>query len=100
MKTIYMVGGKPEDWGIIPTFLDDQDPRPAAEQFNENYIAGWNPFNGFTFDHSNLTLSYPGDPVYHVISTISFRDELILLFPSAWVVIVQPDDSWQVARMD
>jgi len=99
-EPIYMIGGHLEDWGFITSFLDTDDPRPAIEQFNENYISGWRPFEGFTFDIVEGTLSYPGDPPYKVISAIKFRDELILLFPSAWVLVLQPDQTWQVSRMD
>lgn len=99
-RTFIMIGEDPEDWGFIPSFLDLDDPRPAVEQFNERYIAGWNKFEGFTFDPVNGTLSYPGDPPYHPISAMLFRKERIVLYPSAWVLIIQPDDTWQVARMD
>jgi hypothetical protein len=99
-NVIFMVGGHPEDWGLITGFLDPVDPRPAAEQFNEKYIAGWHPFEGFTFDPKEGTLTYPGDPPYKVISAIKFGDELILLFPHGWVLILQEDGTWQVSRMD
>jgi hypothetical protein len=97
---IMMVGGTPEDWGVIPTFLDHTDPRPAAEQFDAKYIGGWNPFEGFTFDVATSTLRYPGDPPMQPISAIKFGDELIILFPSAWVLILQFDLTWQISRMD
>lgn len=100
MRLLVMIGGHPNDWGLIPTFLDNHDPRPAAEQFNSRYIAGWNPFDGFKFDPVKRTLKYPSDPLLEVISEIRFRNERIMLFPSDWVVIVQPDGSWQVSRMD
>lgn len=97
---ILIVGGTPDDWGLIPMFLDPHDPRPAREQFDAHYVGGWNPFKGFTFDRDELTLNYPGDPPYHAIGGILFREERILLFPSAWVLIAQPDETWEVARMD
>ena len=97
---VMMVGGDPEDWGLIPSFLDTSDPRPAAEQFNAHYIGGWRPFEGFTFDNKAGTLTYPGDPPYKVMSCLLFRDEIILLFPSSWVLILQHDGTWQVCRMD
>ena len=53
-----------ETLGLVPMFLTDADPRPAAEQFEENYAhgGGWSPFEGFTLDTDNMELSYPGDP--------------------------------------
>ena len=56
-QPIIMMGGDPEDWGLIPSFLDLDDPRPAREQFNERYVAGWNKFEGFTFDADQGTLN-------------------------------------------
>jgi len=102
MKTlvVVMVGGEPEDWGIIPTFLDNDDPRPAAEQFNENYIGGWNPFPGFEFDTITGELLYKGDPPLRPKSAMFFRDERIVLYPHGWVMIIAPDDTWQISRMD
>ena len=97
---IVAVGGDPEDWGIIPTFLDLDDPRPAKEQFNAHYMGGWNCFEGFKWDRKNETLSYTGDPPMKPISMLTFRDEVIVLFPSAWVMIIQPDESWEISRMD
>lgn len=95
-----IIGGRIEDWGFIPAFLNKDDPRPAKEQFNEHYVGGWNSFKGFTFDEKKGTLKYTGDPLMHVIGALTFRDEVILLFPSAWVLILQMDGTWDVARMD
>jgi hypothetical protein len=39
---------KPEMLGFIPSFLSEDDSRPAREQFAANYIAGWQPMPGFT----------------------------------------------------
>jgi hypothetical protein len=88
-------------WGYIPGFLRDDDPRPAREQFNERYSSGWVPGPpGLSFDFDTATLSYPGDPPMTLISAMLFRDEVILLFQSSWVLILQRDGSWEVARMD
>lgn len=97
---LVIVGGDIEDWGLIPAFLDANDPRPAKEQIAEKYIGGWNSFKGFKFNKNKITLKYPGDPVYNCISTMLFRDETLHIFPSAWVVIEQKDDTWDVARLD
>jgi len=97
---IIILGGTTDAWGFIPSFLDVNDPRPAAEQFNANYISGWTPFDGFKFNAELRLLAYLGDPAVREISSMIFRNERIHLFPSAWVVIEQPDDSWAVSRMD
>jgi hypothetical protein len=95
------MSGLEDVWGFIPSFLDADDPRPAREQFNERYIGGWRPAPprlGFDFD--TVTLTYPGDPPMKPISAMQFRTEWVLLFPSSWVLILQRDGSWEVARMD
>lgn len=40
----------PEMLGLIPSFLSESDPRPAREQFDENYQhgGGWRPLPNFT----------------------------------------------------
>jgi hypothetical protein len=95
-----MIGGTPEDWGIIPSFLDTEDPRTAREQFDAHYQGGWQPFDGFSFDKDTGVLSYLGDPPMRPLSAMIFREETIAIFPSAWVLVLQPDDSWEVCRMD
>ena len=97
---LVIIGGKAVDWGFIPTFLDPADPRPAVEQIDANYVAGWNDFKGFTFDFDTLTIHYSGDPPLRPLSALLFRKEMLLLYPSSWVLILQPDKSWQIARLD
>ena len=97
---LIMVGGNPEMWGFIPGFLDANDPRGAKEQFNARYVAGWHPFEGFKFDYDSGVLSYAGDPPMKPISTLLFRDEIILLFDSGWVMVMESDKSWEICRMD
>lgn len=92
-------GTHPEVLGFIPSFLDPDDPRPAAEQFNARYIAGWHPFEGFTL-LGNGDLKYTGDPPLHPLAMTNLRDEQITFYEYAWVMIMQPDGSWEVARMD
>jgi hypothetical protein len=88
-----------EHWGYIPLFLNEGDPRPAKEQFDDRYQAGWKPFIGFTKDDQD-GLHYPGDPIQLPVSEIQFRNERILLYQSSWVCIIQPDGTWEVCRMD
>jgi hypothetical protein len=87
-------------WGYIPTFLSLDDPRSAIEQFNDNYISGWNKFNGFVLDKKKLTLKYPGDPAYKPIDKMKFRDETIVIYPHSWVMVLKADGTYEVCRMD
>lgn len=86
--------------GFIPTFLSEKDPRPAKEQFHQNYShgGGWFPMTGFTLEDCHL--QYPGDPPLMPLAMIEFRDETIVIYESAFVCIIQPDGSFAVARMD
>lgn len=86
--------------GYIPSFLSEDNPEPAAKQFNANYAhgGGWQPMKGWTF--SNGVLSYPGDPQEHPVAKLTFRDETIYVYNHAWVCIVQANSDFEVARMD
>src|SRR5258708_6821588 len=88
--------------GYIPMFLSESDPRPAKEQFDLAYAhgGGWLPMNGWRLDLVTGWLKYPGDPVYKPIARAELRDEVIFVYEHAWVSIVQPDGSYEVARMD
>lgn len=89
--------------GIIPSFLDNDDPRPAREQFDERYgfAGGWQPFLGFTLDLKDFTLAYPGDPVLEAQGMCYLHDdEQVLVYDHAWVAVIQRDGSYEIARMD
>lgn len=93
--------GDPKLWGFIPDMLNEADPRSAREQFDEKYIGGWEPFKGFKFSPKDgCALSYSGDPPIRPIAAIAFRNELLFLYESSWVLIMQGDGSWEVNRMD
>lgn len=87
--------------GFIPYMLDDNNPRPAAKQFDIGYAhgGGWNPMKGLTL-HDDDTLTYPGDPPLQHVSETKLRDERILLYPHAIVVVIQPDRSFEACHMD
>lgn len=87
-------------WGYIPTFLSLDDPRSAIEQFNDNYVSGWNRFDDFTLDKETLALSYPDDPDMYPIDKMRFRDETIAIYPHSWVMVLKADGTHEVCRMD
>lgn len=97
--------------GYIPMFLWESDPRSAKEQIHDRYVAGWNDFQGFRRGSTSIelidtqtedlfNLKYPGDPELPPLAYTKLRNELIVVYPSAWVAIVQPDGSFEVARLD
>jgi len=87
--------------GLLPGMLDENDPRPAREQFDANYQhgGGWRPFNGFKLT-ANYSLLYPGDPPMRALAMTKLRDELIIFHDYSWVTIIQPDGSHETCRMD
>lgn len=87
------------DLGYLPIMLVESDPRPAAEQFQARYVfGGWAPQANFTMHGEALI--YPGDPPLQPIAWTQLRAERILLYEGDWVVILQPDGSFEAARMD
>lgn len=92
----------PEDWGVIITMLNPDDPRPAKVQLDEGYkdCGGWRPQDGFKFDDRTGWMTYPGDPPFKPRSGIRLREELIVLYPYDYVGIIQPDGKFEICRMD
>lgn len=100
-----------EQLGFLPEFLDEDDPRPAAEQFHANYGhgGGWNPMPGFSVITRNggmasiknpPLLKYPGDPPLVPLFLTKLRDEVIVVYDRSFVLIVRKDGTWEAARMD
>lgn len=87
--------------GYIPTFLSEHDPLPAREQLDANYKhgGGWNPMAGWKMG-PEYSIKYPGDPWLYPVAKLQLRDEIILVYEHAWVVVLQPDGSFEIARMD
>ena len=92
---------KPEMLGFIPSFLSESDPRPAREQIAANYAhgGGWSPIDGFSFP-TDGKLKYPGDPPYAPLAISKLRKEVIVFFDYSLLMIMQPDGSYEVARLD
>ncbi len=87
--------------GIIPEFLSEQDPRPAAAQIAENYIGGWsNSAGSRRIQLTDRGMEYPGDPPRPLIAEAKLRDEVIKFYAGAWIAIVQPDGSFEIDRID
>lgn len=86
--------------GLLPAFFDEADPRPAKQQLDENYAhgGGWSPFQGFQLTERGL--QYPDDPPMLLIAEAKLRDETIRLYEGSWLVILQPDGSWETSRVD
>jgi hypothetical protein len=93
---------RPVDLGFLPDMLSEADPTPAREQLDRGYRhgGGWQPFNGFRL-LANGCLKYAGDdPPIKPLAMTRLRHELIVLYEHDWVLIQQPDKSFEVCRMD
>ena len=90
-----------EHLGLIPGMLDTDDPAPARKQLDSKYQygGGWRPMEGFQL-RRDLTLKYPGDPALHPLALTRLREETIILYEHAWVLILQRDKRFEVSRMD
>jgi hypothetical protein len=88
--------------GLIFTFIDAADPRPAREQFNERYVyGGWQPFGDGRFKLlEGLGLEYPEDPVLAPLWATRVGDEIVVIYSASVVAIIQPGGSFEVARLD
>lgn len=91
--------------GYLPDFLDDNDPRPAREQFNTAYAhgGGWNPRpadSGIELNIATGVYTFPDDPPQTPIGITKLRDETILVYEHGVVAILQADGSYEIARMD
>lgn len=90
----------PQACGFIPSFLKVEDNRPMKEQFNERYISGWHRFDGFEIKPKNWTISFPGDPDLQPLGGAALHGEVIVVYPYAWVMIIDADNKFEIARMD
>ena len=101
MNVILMNGGTPDHVGLIPHWLDESDKRPARDQLDEHYQhgGGWRPFEGFKLT-PNRSLEYDGDEPLRPLALMKFRDEFVAVYNYGWVMILQPDGSFEVCRMD
>lgn len=94
--------------GLLPMIIRSSDPNSVEEQINTRYShgGGWMPFKGFELVNGNyhspkdLQIVYPEDPIYSSRAWTRVREELVVLFPHAWVMVMQPDNSFAMCRMD
>ena len=76
--------------GLIPTFVDANDPRPAREQLDDGYNeaagCGWHPIENFSLLPGNV-LQYPGDEPMQPLVKMTLHDETIYVYEAAFVAI-------------
>ena len=95
--------------GYVPTMVNNVDT-DAVKQLHENYAhgGGWVPFRSFRVEKDrtgHYTLNYPDDPPYVQIAQgwLPATKQLVVMFPSAWVMVVdkaENGETYRIARMD
>ena len=87
--------------GALPDMLDAADPAPAREQLDRGYRdrGGFRALSGWYLGADDV-LHFPGDRPYRPIAETRLGSERILVFECNFVAVVQPDRSFEVARMD
>lgn len=94
----------PEHLGFIPGFLSEDDERPAKEQIEANYVGGWRPMPGWEMGPAGVIEYRPNgedsDPPLIPTAMTCLRDEVIMFYDHAWLVILQPNGSFEVSRVD
>lgn len=104
LNFIALQPGAHQALGILPTFLDEKVPLPAWQQIDDNYKhgGGWFSFKkNWNLDLTTMELRYPGDPPMKPIAyAILHGEEHIYVYPHAWVLILQTNMQWDLARID
>lgn len=90
-----------EDLGLLPSFLSESCEQSATEQLNRHYShgGGWHSFRGFELFPDD-SIQYPDDPVLRPLAEMRLRDERVIIYPCSWVLVMQPDRSFEICRMD
>jgi hypothetical protein len=86
--------------GHLPDMLSPDNPERARIQLDNGYRhgGGWQPMSGLTLDADDR-LKYPGDPWLVPLAEMALRDERIVVYEHSIVAIIQPDRSFEAARM-
>jgi hypothetical protein len=104
--TEFLNHGGPEHLGYIPSNLAAfaNPGHPAAVQLHDSYPhgGGWQPMDGWTYDPSNHSITYPEDPPLLPRARIRIGQpgEQVFVYDYGWVAVIQPNGEFQVARMD
>jgi hypothetical protein len=91
-----------EHLGMLINWIDQDDPRGAAEQLDSHYPYGGfkqYPMTGFRVEREKC-LKYPGDPLLKPMATAKLRDEVICFYDCEIVAVFQKDGSYVAARFD
>ena len=87
--------------GILPHWVDNNDPRSAKEQFQQKYQFGCCEMPGGTVDENGV-YNYPEDPPLYPFYSLERDNEMIYFYNYAMVAVVLKDEArtTYVTRMD
>lgn len=88
--------------GILPSFLSEHDLDDARTQLDKNYRhgGGFQPFEGHTPINNYRGLKFPGDPPVAALFRCKLREEWVYFYEHSWVLVLKPDGTHVVARLD
>jgi hypothetical protein len=84
--------------------FSEEDPRPARDQINDRYAhgGGWSPLtpNRWKIVSEEGHIQYPGDPPLPPLFQWNLHEEVLRLYSHGLVMIIAPDGSFEISRMD
>jgi hypothetical protein len=93
----------PQGLGFLPDILLADDKRSVREQLDDRYAHGGGyrdrNFTKFRLG-KNMALHWPGDPPQHPLAATLINDELVVFYSHAMLLVMQPDGTWKVTRVD
>jgi hypothetical protein len=94
---------RPDDLGFLWDILIPDDTRTVKAQLDDRYAhgGGYEPFPGFKLERMTMRLKYPGDPPLRPSAMTQIGDEKVFYYQKgSWLLILQPDDTYEVTRVD
>lgn len=100
-----LVGANPELESAVTSRLSEADPRSALEQLRDNgFVRRFDTKADLATmilnpDSISTSLTYPSlrmEPQ----SLMYFRTEQIFVYLDSWILIMQPNTSWQAGRLE
>jgi hypothetical protein len=90
-----------EHLGFLPDILWPDDPRSVKDQLNDRYAhgGGYRSSSGFKLC-KDMALKWPGDPLQRPLAAVLINQELVVFYPHAFLLVMQPDGSFEVTRVD
>jgi hypothetical protein len=89
--------------GFLPDILLAEDKRPVKAQLEDRYAhgGGFRPIAGMKLNRMTMIMHFPGDPPYVPAAWTQIGEEKVYYYPlCSLLLILQPDHSWEVTRVD